>query len=245
MLKALLHGIAQGTMASLRGGDFKAGLSSGFVGSVMGHYTGGLSSLSEHESAQFAITVTMGGLTSRAIGGSFNDGVISSATVFLFNDLAGRNARNGRKELGSETSPNLSQGKYPVKITAVSAQFGAGIEVGDIFLADLANDRIVHYGYFSFPMGFESSADVSLLSGFANITSAGGLDGFSVSFDTEMLIGGGVSATYSYSPTSSVVAAGGGVGFSLGKSITLGRTWFKKSYSSHEFQRAFPLVKGF
>ncbi|WP_319380241.1 RHS repeat-associated core domain-containing protein [Thiomicrorhabdus sp.] len=84
---AILHGIAQGTMASLRGGDFKAGLSSGFVGSVMGHYTGGLSSLSEHESAQFAITVTMGGLTSRATGGSFNDGVISSATVFLFNDL--------------------------------------------------------------------------------------------------------------------------------------------------------------
>ncbi|CAN8140889.1 hypothetical protein THIOSC15_2540004 [uncultured Thiomicrorhabdus sp.] len=94
MLKALLHGIAQGTMASLRGGDFKAGLSSGFVGSVMGHYTKGMTGFKGNDGARFAISVTMGGLTSRATGGSFNDGVISSATVFLFNEMGGQNRNN-------------------------------------------------------------------------------------------------------------------------------------------------------
>ena len=83
---ALAHGVSQGAISELRGGDFK----SGFIGGFLGKMTGGLGkSLFEGNRVAQYIAVTMiGGAVSEAAGGDFLDGAISAAMVHLFNDYA-------------------------------------------------------------------------------------------------------------------------------------------------------------
>ncbi len=88
--KWLVHGIAQGTISELRGGNFQ----SGFVGAVAGSVAGGASGRvmnsfgTSNLGISTAVTAVFGGLASKASGGSFEDGAVSAAFTYLFNDAA-------------------------------------------------------------------------------------------------------------------------------------------------------------
>ena len=86
--KWLVHGIAQGTISELRGGNFQ----SGFVGAVAGSVAGGASGRvmnsfgTSNLGTSTTVTAIFGGLASKASGGSFADGAVSAAFTHLFND---------------------------------------------------------------------------------------------------------------------------------------------------------------
>lgn len=90
--KWLVHGIAQGTISELRGGNFQ----SGFVGAVAGSVAGGASGRvmnsfgTSNLGTSTTVTAIFGGLASKASGGSFEDGAVSAAFTYLFNDAAKR-----------------------------------------------------------------------------------------------------------------------------------------------------------
>ena len=91
--KWLVHGIAQGTISELRGGNFR----SGFVGAVAGSVAGGASGrvmgslgVASNVGSLTAVAGIFGGLAAKASGGSFEDGAVSAAFTHLFNYEAGR-----------------------------------------------------------------------------------------------------------------------------------------------------------
>jgi hypothetical protein len=100
-LKELVHGVTQGAIAKLRGGDFK----SGFIGAIVGKYAnritkglnlpfkemGGLAG----KAIRTAIAAVTGGLAAKITGGRFEDGAVSAAFRWLFNDEGWRNSRTG------------------------------------------------------------------------------------------------------------------------------------------------------
>ncbi|MBF6058989.1 hypothetical protein [Thiomicrorhabdus heinhorstiae] len=103
--KAAMHGVAQGAIASLRGGEFKTGLTTAVISSITGGITRGLLK-GESGISALAITVTMGGLTSQATGGSFQNGAITAATIYLFNEaLEESQIRRERLEIWKSLSP--------------------------------------------------------------------------------------------------------------------------------------------
>ena len=84
-----MHGIAQGTISELRGGNFR----SGFVGAVAGSVAGGASGrvmgslgVASNVGSRTAVAGIFGGLAAKASGGSFEDGAVSAAFTHLFND---------------------------------------------------------------------------------------------------------------------------------------------------------------
>ena len=86
--KWLIHGIAQGTISELRGGNFQ----SGFVGAVAGSVAGGASGrvmgslgVASNVGSRTAVAGIFGGLAAKASGGSFADGAVSAAFTHLFN----------------------------------------------------------------------------------------------------------------------------------------------------------------
>ena len=86
--KWLVHGIAQGAISELRGGNFQ----SGFVGAVAGSVAGGASDsvmgslgVASNVGSRTAVAGIFGGLAAKASGGSFADGAVSAAFTHLFN----------------------------------------------------------------------------------------------------------------------------------------------------------------
>jgi hypothetical protein len=84
------HGVSQGTISHLRGGDFR----SGFIGGVLSKTSGGVMEhfgLFQGDSTMdvmggTAVSMVIGGITSDAAGGSFMDGALSAMAVHLWND---------------------------------------------------------------------------------------------------------------------------------------------------------------
>ncbi len=99
---AVAHGTAQGLIAEASGGSFQSGFAAGFSGHLAGGLTEGLSAQALGSEAaaiisQTTIVATLGGLASKATGGSFEDGAYRAATVHLFNRL-GRRFSNPREQ---------------------------------------------------------------------------------------------------------------------------------------------------
>ncbi|SFV86501.1 Rhs family protein [hydrothermal vent metagenome] len=89
---AIAHGTAQGIIAEASGGSFQSGFAAGFSGHLAGGLTEGLTAQALGSEAaaiisQTTIVATLGGLASKATGGSFEDGAYRAATVHLFNKL--------------------------------------------------------------------------------------------------------------------------------------------------------------
>jgi hypothetical protein len=95
--KAALHGLAQGGLSEIGGGDFASGFIGGAFGSMAGSaigyagdqgYFGGL--LKDRGAGgivlRTSIAATVGGTAAALGGGSFTNGAISAAFVHLFND---------------------------------------------------------------------------------------------------------------------------------------------------------------
>jgi RHS repeat-associated protein len=91
-LKELVHGVTQGAIAKLRGGDFK----SGFIGAIVGGYADKfarginlplrLIKGFTGRAVRTAIAAITGGLATKIAGGRFEDGAVSAAFRWLFND---------------------------------------------------------------------------------------------------------------------------------------------------------------
>ncbi|MGB0372858.1 MAG: FG-GAP-like repeat-containing protein, partial [Opitutales bacterium] len=81
-VRAGAHGLAQGGLAELGGGDFGAGFLSGSVGSFGG-------SIAQHSGASYheglAISAIAGGTASKIGGGSFANGAISASMIWVYN----------------------------------------------------------------------------------------------------------------------------------------------------------------
>lgn len=74
--KALLHGVTQGELSLLQGGDFRSGFLSGFAGDLGASYSKG----------NLMMSIVAGGTASRLGGGSFANGAITAAFVAIYND---------------------------------------------------------------------------------------------------------------------------------------------------------------
>lgn len=96
--KALAHGVSQGIISELRGGEFK----SGFIGGFLGKMTGGLAeTMFDDKVAQYIAVTMIGGAVSEAAGGDFLDGAISAAMVHLFNDLQNESIKKDYAKLNA------------------------------------------------------------------------------------------------------------------------------------------------
>lgn len=74
--KALLHGVSQGEISELQGGDFRSGFLGGFTGELSATYF----------KADGIMALVAGGTVSKLSGGSFANGAITAAFVAMYND---------------------------------------------------------------------------------------------------------------------------------------------------------------
>ncbi|WP_122951362.1 RHS repeat-associated core domain-containing protein [Bathymodiolus thermophilus thioautotrophic gill symbiont] len=86
--KAIAHGLAQGAISQISGGNFQDGFVGGFIGSVAGSSMGEGGDWSDI-AGRTAIAATAGGITAELGGGKFSNGARSAAFVHLFNHEGG------------------------------------------------------------------------------------------------------------------------------------------------------------
>jgi len=82
LTRATLHGLNQGVISEIAGGDFRSGFIGGFFGSLFTH---SIEHMNPNRGLDFTLTVLAGGTASALSGGSFANGAISSAMQWLFN----------------------------------------------------------------------------------------------------------------------------------------------------------------
>lgn len=83
----LAHGISQGVITQLRGGQFKSGFVGGIIGKASDAALGEMGGNGPAAVAARTVTAAVfGGLAAEATGGSFADGALAAAMVHLFND---------------------------------------------------------------------------------------------------------------------------------------------------------------
>ena len=93
MARAFAHGITQGGLAELAGGEFGSGFAGAFAGSIVGSIQGagvgrGLFGLprDKHKIVHRTVAAAVvGGTVSKIGGGKFSNGAITAAMVHLFN----------------------------------------------------------------------------------------------------------------------------------------------------------------
>ncbi|OJA03347.1 hypothetical protein BGC33_03170, partial [Bathymodiolus thermophilus thioautotrophic gill symbiont] len=127
--KAIAHGLAQGAISQISGGNFQDGFVGGFIGSVAGSSMGEGGDWSDI-AGRTAIAATAGGITAELGGGKFSNGARSAAFVHLFNHEGG----NISKALG------LVGG---IVQDRMGDSFGAGFLAGSLgsYLGSLGNAR--------------------------------------------------------------------------------------------------------
>ena len=88
LARALAHGVSQGAISELTGGDFGSGFYGGAFGSFAGHAAdaAGLDGFSG-----FAVATLVGGTSAEIGGGKFANGAISAAVTHLFNQMGEKN----------------------------------------------------------------------------------------------------------------------------------------------------------
>lgn len=85
LAKAAVHGVTQGGVADVAGGQFGEGFLGAFAGSIGGPAVGGI----EDSVVQTIIAAALGGTAAELGGGSFANGAASAAFVHVFNGLNG------------------------------------------------------------------------------------------------------------------------------------------------------------
>jgi hypothetical protein len=99
--RAVAHGLVSGVMNKIRGGNFGNGFMSTFFSTIAGGVKVG------GQWAQGLFQTMVGGTASAIGGGKFANGAVSSAMVYLFNDVAGS---KNKYTLGIHTSVNSKAG---------------------------------------------------------------------------------------------------------------------------------------
>ncbi|CAB5503853.1 hypothetical protein THERMOT_1864, partial [Bathymodiolus thermophilus thioautotrophic gill symbiont] len=95
--KAIAHGLAQGAISQISGGNFQDGFVGGFIGSVAGSSMGEGGNWSDI-AGRTAIAATAGGITAELGGGKFSNGARSAAFVHLFNAEGGSISKKWKQE---------------------------------------------------------------------------------------------------------------------------------------------------
>lgn len=85
LAKAAVHGVTQGAVMEIGGGDFGEGFLGAFAGSVGGPAVGAI----ESSVVQTIVAAVIGGTAAELGGGSFANGAASAAFVHVFNELNG------------------------------------------------------------------------------------------------------------------------------------------------------------
>ncbi len=125
--QALAHGVFQGLISEIQGGEFQAGLASGFVAKVGGHYLEGTAL------DNVAGVSILGGLASKAAGGDFLQGAIQAAFVYMYNDQqvaqqesltnpTGGTIRSDSEGDGNYGAPRGNRSHRGIDITSVDGQ---------------------------------------------------------------------------------------------------------------------------
>ena len=155
MARAMAHGVSQGGLSELAGGEFSSGFIAGFSGSAFGSAmvkVPGMGKAGDFSDGRWALrttaAATVGGTVSELSGGDFANGATTAAFVHLFNQEAHGMATNrvaGRGKRGPATARNenpiqgKTHGRGPVEVNdgtvftiGVSGKFvkGAGPGVG-------------------------------------------------------------------------------------------------------------------
>ncbi|GAB3222585.1 RHS repeat-associated core domain-containing protein [Spirosoma arcticum] len=132
-IKAVGHGVVQGSMTELQGGKFIQGFASGAVSGAAGPF---INQLSDY-SARIATSAIAGGTASSLAGGSFTNGAISGAFVQMYNEeqIHKTYEYNGKRDL---SKLGLA---WEILKNRTATQFGFG-EAGEIATIGMTWDII-------------------------------------------------------------------------------------------------------
>ena len=154
--KALAHGVSQGAIAKLRGGDFRSGFIGGIVGGatnwVAGKINLGISAATfGGRIARAAIGGVIGGISAKITGGRFEDGAVSAAFRWLFNDAmsvaeAKRRMEAQAKKLGQQTDKEFAEWKHSLTLPDPNAAHrsrydATGRDSFDYYMAEHYSDK--------------------------------------------------------------------------------------------------------
>jgi len=178
--------------------------------------------------------------------GEYCGGVDFTCHRFGGNRTSGerRWSREKMRNAGSSTTPVLDAGVYPIVIDSVSIDaVYVGVEVGDIWLIDAVNKRVLHFSYSGGGPGFAAGLLLSRQVGVIAFSSISDVAGASFSVNVAGVPGVGGSGSFGSSIASVSPFFTGGLAVGLGAGITFqpAYTWFKKSYSFSESPSHLPL----
>ena len=136
--KNFVHGVSQGTIAKLRGGDFRSGfigaIVGGYAGKVSNYFNGKISALKNISDGagvamRTAVAGVMGGISAKITGGRFEDGAVSAAFTWLFNHEAKSFFDRIKMKLAMQTPTS-----FRLKLDKLAEiQMGAGVQLGGEF----------------------------------------------------------------------------------------------------------------
>ncbi|MCS7063721.1 MAG: hypothetical protein NZM04_06730, partial [Methylacidiphilales bacterium] len=90
VMKSVAHGLLQGTVSEIAGGDFMSGFIGGAIGSAVGAFVNGIKLGGTFGLfTRTAITAAAGGTAAMLGDGNFANGAISAAFTYLFNEALG------------------------------------------------------------------------------------------------------------------------------------------------------------
>jgi RHS repeat-associated protein len=124
--RAATHGVTQGGISSLRGGDFGAGAAAGFFSSFAGS---GLQAAGAPWQVGMPASGLIGGVSSRIGGGNFEDGFMSGFAVGAYNHW-GHDISTAAKRGWSvmkDTYKKIASGGYEFNISRTDPTFSFGL----------------------------------------------------------------------------------------------------------------------
>lgn len=241
--RAVTHGLAQGAISELSGGDFKNGFASGFFSSVAGNTVlkGIKGDGASAVAGRIIAAAIIGGTASKLSGGKFANGAISGAFVQAFNDELHKDGRLDKKEVIKRVRNEFSENETLLEavslavdqvnnlggVSKLNGGFYVSLSGGAVFgssaLVILAPNTISLYLGFGPAIGASGSAGMGLtsFSGFGDSTSHSGLTA-RISGSAGLAGSGRVSGTLSQGGAG--LFGGLGTGAGRAASITIGWT---------------------
>ncbi|CAB5500678.1 hypothetical protein THERMOT_1288 [Bathymodiolus thermophilus thioautotrophic gill symbiont] len=140
--KAIAHGLAQGAISQISGGNFQDGFVGGFIGSVAG------SNMSEGGdwsdiAGRTAIAATAGGITAELGGGKFSNGARSAAFVHLFNSELSTISLLTAGSLESNRVERLSLNEFKDEFSSLGYEQGFDFESDRLHLENDVRVKIL------------------------------------------------------------------------------------------------------
>jgi hypothetical protein len=148
LARASTHGLTQGGLSEVAGGDFGSGFLGGLSGSVAGSIMQ-TESFAGHSffgsfQGQLASSAVVGGTVAEIGGGKFANGAISAAFVQLFNHASDRAQGNKRVGFSSMDEAGVSASMEAHQLTAMDSE---NFEYGGEIYSYMDENGNTKYGY--------------------------------------------------------------------------------------------------